>query len=53
MKEELLKKIESRLEVLSENLKYQIEGNCEALSDVYSIQYLLYLNEKQKTKTPC
>lgn len=53
MKEKLQRTIESRLEGVEENLKYQLEALCEAVGDVHLIHYLLYLEEKEETKTPC
>lgn len=42
-KETLQKKVESKLESLEESLKYQLESQCELLSGIKTIQYLIFL----------
>ncbi len=42
-KEEMQKKIEAKLNGLEESLKYQLETQCELLSGLQTIRYLMYL----------
>jgi hypothetical protein len=48
-KEQIEQKIWAKFEGLEESLKYQIEAQCELLSGLQTIQYLMHLikNETQ------
>ena len=47
-KEEMQKQIEAKLEGLEESLKYQLETQCELLSGLETIRYLMYLTKNEE-----
>lgn len=47
-KEKLQKKIEAKLDGLEESIKYQIETQCELLSGLRTVQYLMYLVKSEE-----
>lgn len=47
-KEKLQQTIEAKLEGLEESLKYQLNAQCELLSGLQTIQYLMYLIKNDK-----
>ena len=46
MLEEIDKKIEGRLQALTDEISYQINALNEIQCNIYLVQYLLYLREK-------
>lgn len=47
-KEKLEQKIESILEMMEESLKYQLEAQCELLSNIQTMRYLGFLLKDKK-----
>lgn len=41
--DEIQKKIEIKIENIEENIKYQIDAQCETLSDLKTLRYLMLL----------
>lgn len=52
MLEEILKKkIERKIDALEESIRYQINAKCDILSELKTVQYLIFLTKSQAEQT--
>ncbi len=50
LKEDIEKRIEAKFEGMEESLKYVLDVQCELMSGLQTIRYLLFLSNKTQKK---